>query len=360
VKSISWISPLLLIAFSLSVSQAQTPTNIQTPDLIRADAVTLTDQHSGQIEYKMIDAANSISLQNCSNIIIYCCDLHSITLSGCTDISVQNCWIHDSAQNGIDASGCKNLSVEGCRFEKVASGLWIVQSSAIRFIGNYAGNMVGPYPRGQMVQFDKASGGGNVVANNYCVNFQGQSHPEDDISMYESEGQPDSPILIEDNYLMGDPVKGSAGKSPSGSGIMLGDNGGRYILCQKNVVIDAGQVGIGVAGGDSIKVEDNIVIGSKSDVSNVGISAWNQSKSPGGTIGFSGNRAYWINKDGEHNGWWQGPGFVKVDLQANLFDDPTLIAQTPPPPPTQAPLPPGPILREGVVQLPYDCSADAQ
>ena len=109
--------------------------------------------------------------------------------------------------------------------------------------------MQGPFPRGQSVQFDKITGTNNVICRNYAINDCGKSHPEDSISLYMSAGEKDSPILIEDNYLTADPSKGSAGMSKSGSGIMLGDSGGAYLICRHNVVISAGQVGVGVAGG---------------------------------------------------------------------------------------------------------------
>ena len=102
---------------------------------------------------------------------------------------------------------------------------------------------------------------------------------------------------------------------------MLGDNdtkgggGGGNQICRKNILVSPGQVGIGVAGGDNILVQGNTVIGGQSDVSNVGIYAWNQSNAPGGTITVSNNRVSWTGKDGTPNNWWQGTGFASVKLE---------------------------------------------
>ena len=358
-----WLPLLFFLASSLSQVEAQAPALIQAPTLTKKDAVTLTDKKDAKIEYTAIDKDPSITLQGCSNISIYCCDVHSIKLVNCTDITIQNCWIHDSTNNGVDAYGCKNLSVQGCRIEKVSSALYAQESSGIQFLGNYAENVLGPFPRGQMVQFDTVTGSGNLIKNNYCVNFKGQSKPEDCINMFHSQGDPKSPILIEGNYLMGDPVHGSAGKSKNGSGILLGDNdtkgggGGGYQICRGNIVINAGQQGIEVAGGDAIQVEKNTVIGAQSDVSSVGMDAWNQSNAPGGTVSFSDNHVYWINKNGEPASWWQGSGFTEVKLEGNQFDDPSLIDHALPHPPTKAPMPPAPVTRDGAMQLPWNTNA---
>ena len=361
-KSSHWL--LLLFAIGVSRADDLIPPIIQTPALKKGDAVTLTDKKGGKIEFVTLDQDPSIVLTNCSNMSIYCSALHSIKLVNCTDITIQNCWIHDSTHNGVDAYGCKNISVQGCRIESVSSGLNALESSGVQFVGNYVKNVLGPMPLGQMVQFDKVTGSGNLVKNNYCVNYQGKSQPEDCIAMFQSRGDPDSPILIEENYLLGDPVQGSTGKSKTGSGIMLGDNdtkgggGGGYQICRGNIVINAGAVGIGIAGGDAIQVEKNTVIGTQSDVSNNGMFAWNQSNAPGGTVSFSDNHVYWIDKDGKPASWWQGSGFKEVKLQDNQFDDPSLVDRAPPPPPTKAPMPPGPVPRGGEIQLPWN-STDA-
>ena len=57
----------------------------------------------------------------------------------------------------------------------------------------------------------------------------------------------------------------------SGGGIMLGDDGGAYEVAERNVLVDPGQYGIGVASGNNMTVRDNRIYGRKQDFTNVGI-----------------------------------------------------------------------------------------
>lgn len=289
-----------------------------------------------------IEADPSIELNQAFDVTITACDLKSIKLSGCKKIRIYNCWVHDSKVPAISLDGCEDVIVQGCRIERVASGLYAHQSSGVQFIGNYVENVIGPMPRGQMVQFDKVTGKQNVIRGNHAMNLLDQSRPEDMISIYESSGTEESPILIEENFLSGDPKAGSEGKSKSGSGIMLGDGkGGQHIICRKNVLLAPGQVGIGVAGGGTITISDNTIIGSKTDVSNVGLYVWNQSKQEGGDVIVRGNKIHWLNAQGAPNPYWNGGGFAKVTVEENAFQDAKLLEATFTPP-SRAPLPPIP------------------
>jgi nitrous oxidase accessory protein NosD len=72
----------------------------------------------------------------------------------------------------------------------------------------------------------------------------------------------------------------NGGPSGSGSGIMVGDEGGSHIVVKGNTLTNPGQVGIGVAGGQNIRILDNSVFSASHPWSNIGIYVWNQS---GGT-----------------------------------------------------------------------------
>jgi hypothetical protein len=237
--------------------------------------------------------------------------------------------------------GCSRVTVEGCRIENVVSGVYAVDSQGVLVTGNFVRNVKGPFPRGQMAQFDTVTGAGNAVRDNYAINDRGKSLPEDVINMYKSTGTADSPIVIENNYLTGDPTDGSTDKSVSGSGIMLADFGGAHILCRKNVILSAGQVGLGVAGGTFIRVEDNLILGRKSNVSNTGLYVWNQSKLPSDHVTVVRNRVGWVNKDGEETSWWDGGGVQQLVQSENHFAD-AALPDAIPVPPSRAPLPPRP------------------
>ena len=122
---------------------------------------------------------------------------------------------------------------------------------------------------------------------------------------------------------------------------MLGDSSGSYLTCRRNVIVSAGQVGIGVAGGRFVRVEDNLIYGRKSNVSNVGLYIWNQSGQPSDHVVLSRNRVQWLSQTGEENSWWDGGGVQNVEFTGNQLADPTLEAALPSPP-TRAPMPPKP------------------
>ena len=292
----------------------------------------------------MIRGDVAVELHDCEDITLIDCDLRKVVAGGCKNLRIVNCYIHDSEDEAVYLDDCTDVLVQGNRFERVKTGVLAHQSSKIRVVGNFCRNVLGPVPGGQLVQFDKVTGAGNTISRNYAINDKGKSTPEDMISLYKSHGTKDSPILVEKNYLVGDPVHGSAGKSDSGSGIMLGDGGGSWQLCRDNTLISPGQGGIGVASGKDIVVMDNLILGKKSDVSNVGLYAWNQYQGEAvGQVSLRGNTVAWVNNAGKDNPYWDGGGFMKVSETGNTFGGQALLNRTSvPEPPSEAPQAPVP------------------
>jgi len=323
----------LLLIWVLAAGQGYAlPVIFVQAKLKDSPAIAWTGRQHATIDALRISAPLSVELSDCSDITISACDLHAIQLVNCTHIIVANSYLHDALTCGVDADRCQDLLVQGNRIERVVSGLYALDSQEVKMVGNSVMNVQGPFPSGHLVQFDHVTGTDNAISYNYAVNEWGKSHPEDVISLRKSHGTAASPIWVADNYVMGDPDKGSQDMSRTGSGIMLGDNGGDYLTCYRNVVINAGQVGIAVAGGNSISVEDNLIYGAQSNVSNVGIYVWNQSGLPSGAITLKGNRVQWTNKDGEPSPWWDGGGSAPVELSGNTFGDDGLPGQLPAPP----------------------------
>lgn len=303
----------------------------------------LRGQSGIRINGRTITADPSIVIEGCEGVTIVDCDLRSVSVHGSTNIRVVNSHLHDSPNNAVYFDDCETVLVQGNRVERVRTGVLAHRSTGVRVIGNYVEDVQGPMPGGQLVQFDKVTGPGNVVAQNYGVNHRDTSSPEDMISMYQSHGTEQSPILIEDNYLMGDPVHGSAGKSGSGSGIMLGDGGGSWQTCVANKLINPGQVGIGVASGEDIVVQFNVVQGERSDVSNVGVYVWEQYDQPAGRIVVFENIVAWVDAQGRDNPFWDGGGFRVVERGNNTFGGRAMLDDTPArSPPSVAPNPPRP------------------
>jgi hypothetical protein len=336
------IIPTLVLALaSILPANAANKIIIEPVQLTKTLPFRWVGKNDETIDACLIDTPVSIVLSHCTNVMISAGDLRSIELNDCDSVTVRNCWLHDSAHCGVQLWNCRNMLIQGCRFENVPSGVYALNTQHIRVIGNFMRNMQGPFPRGQAVQFDKVTGADNVIRGNYAINDCHKSRPEDDLSIYMCHGEETSPLLVENNYLTGDPTEGSTDKSKSGSGIMLGDSGGAYITCRSNVIISAGQVGIGVAGGSFIRVENNIIYGRKSNVSNVGLSVWNQTKLPSDHVMLIGNRVQWLNQDGKENSWWNGGNTQDVEEKDNRFADPTLASNLPAPP-SRAPMPPQP------------------
>lgn len=233
-----------------------------------------------------------ISLQNCSDILILHCTVTDhpetvgIYLYQCSNVIILNCNI-TNVQSGVYADHCTNsITVSNCTFK----------------------NIQGPKPRGQAVQFNNFNGYGGVIADNLILNQPLRSSAEDAISLYQSNGTKDSPIMVTGNRIRG------GGPSLSGGGIMLGDGGGSWQIAQGNKLVDPGQYGVAIAGGDNISLIDNLIYSSKKAWSNVGLYVMNYS--PIGKHTISGNRVNFTNSKGVLNNSWFGYG----DAGGVLYD----------------------------------------
>ena len=261
----------------------------------------------------------AVQIRGSTNILVRNCAFAGIgpgiVIQGGENVRIENCAFIDLyeagmqglvPQIGVESYQVRGLSVEGCLFEFVACGLYAASSEGVIFRKNAAFNMLGPYPRGQAVQFGRVTGRGNVIEDNFVLNESGISFPQDCINLFESFGTPDSPIRVERNLIRGDPERGSHGQSASGSGIMAGDGGGAFQMIRQNEMDSPGQAGIGVASGSDIEVSENKVRGMASAVSNVGISVWNQYPAKGGQVTVASNLVGWRNKKSQLNNFWSG------------------------------------------------------
>lgn len=261
----------------------------------------------------------AVQIRNSQDVIIRGCAFTGIgaavLVEGSRMIRVEDCafvdlWEHGlvgpQPQIAVEVRSSQQITVSDSLFEFVSSGLYAYRCAGVVFSGNMAMNMLGPFPRGQAVQFNGLRGPGNRIERNFVSNEFGKSAPQDCVNLFQSYGTADSPILIENNHLMGDPESGSQGMSSSGSGIMAGDGGGGFQVVRNNRLDSPGQVGIGVAGGGDILLIGNTVRGTRSDVSNVGIAVWNQYRQPGGVVTVMSNIVGWRNQEGKSNDLWFG------------------------------------------------------
>ncbi|MFT3751924.1 MAG: right-handed parallel beta-helix repeat-containing protein [Paludibacter sp.] len=259
---------------------------------------------------------SGISNQTISGLAIQNASGHSISLTNCSNITIQRCKLGPSLREGVYLYNCTNIKIVDCSIENVETGLYAANSSTIKFINNDVKNVKGPYPKGQMAQFDKINGPGNSISYNVCENIQGESNPEDVISMYMTNGTPTDRVMVVGNWIRG------GGPSTSGGGIMSGDNGGSYVLIKDNILVNPGQYGIAIASGNHISIRDNKVYSEKKSYTNVGIYAYNQYPFECTADTIMNNTINWTNKDGVlWNTWTDNScGAVVGWATTNLYD----------------------------------------
>ncbi len=255
-----------------------------------------------------------------SGLQIYNTDGDCIQLINCRNIKIVKCRLGYSAGCGISLVNCENITINDCRIDSVATGVYAVDSHGISVTNITVQNVQGPLPRGQMVQFNNVSGTGNRVNYNICENIADKSKPEDAINMYKTNGTAADPVQVTGNWIRG------GGPSLSGGGIMAGDNGGSYIVVKNNILVNPGQYGIAIAGGNNIQILGNIIYSKQQQFTNVGLYIWNQYKTACALNTISGNKINWVNKAGEPADMWDGSNCGKVagwddnNLHANITD----------------------------------------
>lgn len=252
------------------------------------------------------------------NMVIGPCGGAGIEISNSRNITVQNVIIKDTQDLGISINDSQNIAIRENEITNTLSAINALNSSGIVISCNTMKNPRGPIPDGQFVQFDKVSGGSNQISCNAGYNEQGKGIPEDAISLYQSNGEPGSQIMVLNNLIVG------GGPSNSGGGIMLGDDGGSYQMAQGNVLVDPGQYGMAVASGHHMSIIDNQVFSSGKSWANTGIYVWNQYPHSCNNIEVSRNRVQWAS--GVHppeNPFWDGENCgVIAGKETNDFDAP--------------------------------------
>jgi len=222
-----------------------------------------------------------------------------IYINGESNIKISNKSFSDIKGVAIIIANCHDVEITECDFSNVVGGIYILNSTNVTVTWNRFSN-IGDGTIGDghsnYVQFNHSFGG-------YIAYNKGKGgNTEDMISIYKSGGSSeDAPLIIEYNHF-----EGRNWVSRSGSGIMLGDNGGQYTVARYNKLLSPGQVGIGIASGIYISVIGNTVYGEKMPKSNVGMYVWNQYNTPLESSEITENRVRWYNQDGEEGPYWNG------------------------------------------------------
>ncbi len=279
-----------LSSLGVSASPAYTP----------SAAIILNNAHDLTISGKSFSAGN----------------VPAIYLTNCYHIHITGNRIANSTDVGIHLYHCSGITIDNNYFTRVSSGVYAEQitGGGIVVNNNQFLNMAGPFPRGQFVQFNTVSGTGNSISHNKGENVLGQSYPEDAISLYQSNGTVSSPVLIQGNWIRG------GGPSSSGGGIMLGDNGGSYLTASDNILVNPGEYGMAIAGGDHNSITNNSIYGVSQYFTNVGIYIDGINGQVCTNSNISGNKVRYYNKTNYQNNAWIAPNTTQpAGWNTNIF-----------------------------------------
>jgi hypothetical protein len=220
-----------------------------------------------------------------------------VTVTKSSNVTIRNSTIGPCGDEAVFFSDVDTAEVTGNHITETGNGVLVHRSDSIVVDENDFINAGRNF-----VQFDKVDGPRSSISGNRGQNELGGSSAEDLINVFESNGTAESPIRIVGNHLR------NGGPSGFGSGIMLGDNGGSHQIAQGNRLVNPGQVGIGVASGDGIRVIDNLIYSAAQPWSNVGVYVWNQYDATCSDIEVAGNQVNWTASAEFSNGFWDGGG----------------------------------------------------
>jgi parallel beta-helix repeat protein len=269
-------SPLHFASNSLASLTSYTPSS----------AINMTGAHDITISGKSISGGSA----------------PSITLTNCYNVHITQNSLGNTTNNGIYLFNCYNITVDYNFITNVSCGVYVsTGTGGIVVNNNQMLNMQGPFPRGQFVQFNTVKGAGNTISNNQLENISGKSNSQEAINLYMSNGTAASPITVNGNWIRG------GGPGNASGGIQLGDTGGSYESASNNMLVNPGQMGLSISGGDHISLLNNQVFAVKQSFTNVGIVVWAQAGASVTNPTVSGNKIKYINAAGAENDSWIGP-----------------------------------------------------
>lgn len=228
----------------------------------------------------------------------------AIALYNCYNVHITQNALGNSTDVGIYLYHCYNITVDYNYITNVSTGVYVDHSAGNNFVVNYNQflNMQGPSPRGQFVQFNTVSGTGDSICYNKGENILSSSSTQEGINLYMSNGTPSSPIRVLGNWIRG------GGPGSASGGIQLGDTGGSYEIASGNILVNPGQMGLSISGGDHISFTNNSVYAQAQYFSNVGVVVWGQAGYTVTNATVSGNQVKFINSSGAENDSWLASG----------------------------------------------------
>lgn len=292
-----------------------------------SNTTTGTSSTLTNVVYK---ASVPISLSNQNNITISGDSINAgnsstvgIKLNNCTNVHITKCKVMNSTNDGIQLNNCTNVIIDSCFVTNVRAGVNASYSTTVKVNNNQFLNMNGPYPSGNFVQFNNVNGGGCQISYNKCEDVVGVAqHPQDGLSVYQSNGLPGDSIMVIGNYIRGGQAQHDSGGA---AGIVLGDVGGTYQVARYNVLVNPGAVGAQVQGGSHIKMDHNTIYSTATSFTMTGIAYGNYSGAASSDVTMSYNKIKYFQTSGaEFDAWWdpstatQPQGWSTNILKANI------------------------------------------
>jgi len=242
------------------------PTSVSSP--VKAGSVSALRQsgpiivdHDGQV-IECLDIRSTsgaaISINRFKNITIKNCKITTSNGQGISayyadGLQIQNCDIKNaSASKGVNPNasadelniniyGSNGVKINNVRLVGGSSGVYIASSSNVN-ISNVEGyNFKGPFPRGQLVQFNTIN---TASLDGFsCVNDVNNSYPEDNISVYKSQN-----ITIKNGLIDGN-------NSITGCGVMV-ESGSNNCLIQNVDALNQGNASFVSWGSSNVTFRD--------------------------------------------------------------------------------------------------------
>jgi len=221
----------------------------------------ITVTHDGQVIENLLitgTSGNAININGFKNVIIRNCQITAnggagISASNADGLQIQNVDINNGVaatgvnenssvyQNNIDISSSNGVTINNAKLTGGSSGIYAADSSNLTFTNIEGNNFKGPFPRGQMVQFNNCN---TAVLDGFsCVNDPNNSYPEDNISVYKSQN-----ITIENGLIDGN-------NSITGCAVMV-ESGSNNCLIKNVDALNQGDASFVSWGASNVTFED--------------------------------------------------------------------------------------------------------
>lgn len=188
---------------------------------------------------------NGKSYVTIRNVVIHHANGPGIRLSGAAHATIVNADIlHEGGpasgpnktpnENNIDCYNSANLVVKNVRLTRGSSGIYLDRCAGSRLSFIEGHDQRGPFPRGQLVQWDQSNNG--VLQDFSNETSLRKSWPEDNVNIYHS-----TQIIVRRGLLDGN-------NAPTGDGVMVDEQSGN-VLVQDVDGVRQGNSCFGVWGG---------------------------------------------------------------------------------------------------------------